>query len=85
MAALVTRDDIETGCQQVDDLSLAFVSPLSPEHSEIHIQAYDSTLKRRGRPRRACHALRQPWRSFSGHTRTLTHIDVKEKTILIFD
>jgi len=85
LTVLLTRDDIEAGCQQVDDLSLAFVSPLGPKHSEIHIQTYDSTLKRRVGPLRVCRALRQPWLDSSGHARTLTHIGVKEKTFLIFD
>src|SRR5262249_6454644 len=37
VAALVTRDEVEPRRQQIDDLSLTFVTPLGAEHSEIHI------------------------------------------------
>ena len=85
VSALIARDDIEAGCQQVDDFSLAFVAPLRAEHSEIHSRptilpsnfASDRPrLPRRGDNRGA----------IADDTRgRLTSIDVKEKTFRLFD
>ena len=57
VTALIARDDVETWSEQVDDLAFTFVAPLSPEHSEIHSQIKNSTLKRFGVTKRTNGAL----------------------------
>ena len=43
--ALVAGDDVETRRQQIDDLALAFIAPLSAEHAQIHIVHASSVLR----------------------------------------
>ncbi len=37
VSALVAGDDVEARRQQIDDLALAFIAPLSAEDTQIHI------------------------------------------------
>ena len=60
MPALVSGDDVEGRCQQVDDLALAFVSPLGSENEQIgHALSFDGECRgaQKLSPTWTCHWL----------------------------
>src|SRR5262249_973833 len=52
VSALIPRDEIEVGGQQVDDLPFAFVAPLCTQYGKVHTPDDFTRLSRPNRYRR---------------------------------